>query len=51
MVLLTVEEYKHRKGCILKAHLWFGSDVLGEVFKDFDYYYSETMVHVFYKSK
>jgi len=27
-----------RKTCILKAKLWFGSDTLKEVFKEYDYY-------------
>ena len=44
---LTEEQFKHRKGCILKARLWFGSDELERIFKDYDFYYAETLVHVY----
>ena len=48
---LTKEQYDKRKGCILKAHLWFCTDVVEKVFKNFDFYEADTMVYVFEKVK
>lgn len=46
---LTEEENKQRKNCILKFHYWYGSEVLNEVLKEYDFFIDKdrALVYVF----
>jgi hypothetical protein len=47
---LTKKQAEKRKGCILKAHPWFGSDELGRMLKrGYDYYvdHDDKVIYVY----
>lgn len=54
MVKLTKEQinskdFMRTHTCILKAHLWFGSEELPKILKNRDYAYYDTMLYIYDK--
>lgn len=47
---LTEAQWKKRKGCVVKAHPWFGSEEFGRMLKrGYDYYvdHDNALVYVY----